>query len=79
MAEKTGKLLRGGGPDVNNVCKSIITDWQRGNIPFFNKAPNAEETAKEKAALAEKPVIQGETELLAKPVMADAVKEEEKV
>ena len=74
VAERTGKLLKGGEPDVNNVCRSIITDWQRGNIPFFNKAPNAEQTAAEKEAAAEKPVVQGETEILAKPVMADEVK-----
>jgi len=27
VAYKTGKLLRGGEPDSNNVCKSIIMDW----------------------------------------------------
>lgn len=27
VAERTGKLLKGGEPDVNNVCKSIILDW----------------------------------------------------
>ena len=39
VAEKTGKLLAGGAPDVNNVCKSIIMDWQRGNIPYFTRPP----------------------------------------
>jgi nuclear GTP-binding protein len=39
VAERTGKLLKGGEPDINNVCKSIIFDWQRGNIPYFTKAP----------------------------------------
>ena len=27
VAERTGKLLKKGEPDVNNVCKSIIMDW----------------------------------------------------
>ena len=45
VAERTGKLLKGGEPDVNNVCKAIIMDWQRGNIPYFEKPPNAEERA----------------------------------
>jgi len=27
VAERTGKLLKGGEPDVNNVCKAIIVDW----------------------------------------------------
>jgi nuclear GTP-binding protein len=39
VAERTGKLLKGGEPDINNVAKSIIFDWQRGNIPYFTKAP----------------------------------------
>lgn len=39
VAERTGKLKKGGEPDVNNVCKSIIFDWQRGNIPYYTKAP----------------------------------------
>jgi nuclear GTP-binding protein len=39
LAQKTGKLLKGGEPDSNNVCKSLIMDWQRGNIPFFDMPP----------------------------------------
>jgi nuclear GTP-binding protein len=40
---KTGKLLRGGEPDFNNISKQIIVDWQRGNIPYFTKPPKTEE------------------------------------
>lgn len=40
---KTGKLLKGGEPDINNVSKSIIMDWQRGNIPYFDLPPKLEE------------------------------------
>lgn len=39
MAKNTGKLLKGGEADYNNVCKQIITDWQRGRIPYHTKAP----------------------------------------
>ena len=39
LALKTGKLLRGGEPDVNNVSKAMIMDWQRGNIPYFELPP----------------------------------------
>ena len=46
VAERTGKLLKGGEPDINNVCKSIIFDWQRGNIPYFTKAPAVGKEAK---------------------------------
>jgi len=43
VAERTGKLLKGGEPDINNVSKSIIMDWQRGNIPYFERPPKSEE------------------------------------
>jgi nuclear GTP-binding protein len=43
LAVKTGKLLKGGEPDVNNVSKSMIMDWQRGNIPYFELPPKTEE------------------------------------
>lgn len=45
VAERTGKLLKGGEPDVNNVCKTIIFDWQRGNIPYFTKPPAVDKDA----------------------------------
>ena len=43
---KTGKLQRGGEPDYNNISKTIIVDWQRGNIPYFTKPPKTEEEEK---------------------------------
>ena len=39
VAVRTGKLLKGGEADINNVSKSIIMDWQRGNIPYFELPP----------------------------------------
>ena len=39
VAKNTGKLIKGGEADYNNVCKQIITDWQRGRIPFYTKPP----------------------------------------
>lgn len=42
VAVRTGKLLKGGEPDINNVSKSIIMDWQRGNIPYFEYPPRSE-------------------------------------
>lgn len=35
MAKKTGRLLKGGEPDVTAVAKMILNDWQRGKIPFY--------------------------------------------
>jgi len=43
LAIKTGKLVKGGEPDINNVCKSVIMDWQRGNIPFFEYPPKMQD------------------------------------
>lgn len=28
LAIKTGKLVKGGDPDVNNVCKNLLFMWQ---------------------------------------------------
>ncbi|XP_024594571.1 nucleolar GTP-binding protein 2 [Neophocaena asiaeorientalis asiaeorientalis] len=42
LAFRTGKLLKGGEPDVRTVGKMVLNDWQRGRIPFFVKPPNAE-------------------------------------
>uniref|UniRef100_A0A8C4ULH8 Nucleolar GTP-binding protein 2 n=1 Tax=Falco tinnunculus TaxID=100819 RepID=A0A8C4ULH8_FALTI len=42
LACRTGKLLKGGEPDVQTVSKMVLNDWQRGRIPFFVKPPNAE-------------------------------------
>jgi len=65
-------LLKGGEPDINNVCKQIIIDWQRGNIPYFTKPPTAEEREAEKKEQTELPVIQGETQQLAKPILTES-------
>ena len=40
---KTGKLLKGGEPDLNNVARQVIVDYQRGNIPYFERPPKTEE------------------------------------
>ncbi|XP_034359213.1 nucleolar GTP-binding protein 2 [Arvicanthis niloticus] len=42
LALRTGKLLKGGEPDLLTVSKMVLNDWQRGRIPFFVKPPNAE-------------------------------------
>ena len=45
LASRTGKLLKGGEPDINTVSKMILNDWQRGKLPYFVKPPsNQEET-----------------------------------
>jgi nuclear GTP-binding protein len=47
LCHKTGKLIRGGEPDYNNVSKQIIVDWQRGNIPYFTRPPKDEHAERE--------------------------------
>uniref|UniRef100_A0A671RUG6 Nucleolar GTP-binding protein 2 n=1 Tax=Sinocyclocheilus anshuiensis TaxID=1608454 RepID=A0A671RUG6_9TELE len=39
LAFRTGKLLKGGEPDLSTVSKMVLNDWQRGRIPFFAKPP----------------------------------------
>lgn len=35
IAKKSGKLLKGGEPDINASAKMILNDWQRGKLPFY--------------------------------------------
>lgn len=42
IAERTGKLLKGGEPDVITISKMILNDWQRGKIPYFTPPPGFE-------------------------------------
>jgi nuclear GTP-binding protein len=39
LAVKRGKLLPGGVADTDNVARSVLYDWQRGKIPWFNPPP----------------------------------------
>eukprot|EP01017_Pseudomicrothorax_dubius_P028688 TRINITY_DN3423_c0_g1_i4.p1 TRINITY_DN3423_c0_g1~~TRINITY_DN3423_c0_g1_i4.p1 ORF type:complete len:107 (-),score=47.52 TRINITY_DN3423_c0_g1_i4:108-428(-) len=49
VAEKQGKLLKGGEPDISTVAKMVIHDWQRGRIPYFTLPPNEKETTNEES------------------------------
>ena len=42
LARKTGKLLKGGECDVDSVAKMVLSDWQRGKIPYFVKPEESE-------------------------------------
>uniref|UniRef100_F7DJF8 Nucleolar GTP-binding protein 2 n=1 Tax=Monodelphis domestica TaxID=13616 RepID=F7DJF8_MONDO len=63
LAFRTGKLLKGGEPDLQTVGKMVLNDWQRGRIPFFVKPPNAEppSTSQFPASLAVSPASPHET------------------
>ncbi|XP_062847408.1 nucleolar GTP-binding protein 2 [Trichomycterus rosablanca] len=51
LAFRTGKLLKGGEPDLPTVSKMVLNDWQRGRIPFFIKPPGAEPSNEVKSQL----------------------------
>ncbi|KAK0076326.1 hypothetical protein PV325_005575 [Microctonus aethiopoides] len=35
LAQRTGKLLKKGEPDIGIVARMVLNDWQRGKLPFF--------------------------------------------
>ncbi|XP_034831172.1 uncharacterized protein Ns2 [Maniola hyperantus] len=35
LAARTGKLLKKGEPDIPQVSKMVLNDWQRGKLPFY--------------------------------------------
>jgi nuclear GTP-binding protein len=43
MANKQGRLLKGGEPDLNTIAKMLLHDWQRGKILYFAPPPPREE------------------------------------
>ncbi|EXB76300.1 Nucleolar GTP-binding protein 2 [Morus notabilis] len=43
LCKLTGKLLRGGEPDLTTAAKMVLHDWQRGKIPFFVPPPKQED------------------------------------
>ncbi|WOL15421.1 nuclear/nucleolar GTPase 2 [Canna indica] len=48
LCKSTGKLLRGGEPDLMTAAKMILHDWQRGKIPFFVPPPKQESDLSER-------------------------------
>ncbi|KAI1287588.1 Nucleolar GTP-binding protein 2 [Halotydeus destructor] len=42
LAQRTGKLLKGGEPCLPAVAKMVLNDWQRGKLPYFVKPPPKE-------------------------------------
>ncbi|KAK4796448.1 hypothetical protein SAY86_028774 [Trapa natans] len=53
LCRATGKLLRGGEPDLTTAAKMILHDWQRGKIPFFVPPPQTETEASAEPSTAE--------------------------
>lgn len=65
LAARTGKLLKKGEPDIAQVAKMVLNDWQRGKLPFY-VAPEGFEIPlskqqKESDPVAEEPAKSEET------------------
>ncbi|KAK3382273.1 NUC091 domain-containing protein [Lasiosphaeria ovina] len=43
LARKSGRLLKGGEPDVDGVAKMVLNDLMRGKIPWFTPAPEMQQ------------------------------------
>ncbi|XP_043690011.1 nuclear/nucleolar GTPase 2 [Telopea speciosissima] len=43
LCKLSGKLLKGGEPDLMTAAKMVLHDWQRGRIPFFVRPPQQED------------------------------------
>ncbi|KAJ3284531.1 GTPase required for pre-60S ribosomal subunit nuclear export and maturation [Borealophlyctis nickersoniae] len=84
IAKKSGKLLKGGEPDVNQVAKMILNDWIRGKIPFYTAPPEADLEPTPESSAEQKPTpsvqqIFSKIPVTAKFLPDDMVKEGETV
>ncbi|KAI3427550.1 Nuclear/nucleolar GTPase 2 [Psidium guajava] len=50
LCKSSGKLLKGGEPDLTTAAKMVLHDWQRGKIPFFVPPPQQEKELSEPAS-----------------------------
>jgi hypothetical protein len=81
LARLSGRLLKGGDPDLNTAARMVLYDWQRGKIPFFTLPPNHTDEApgsKPVAPAAEAAAAAAE-EPTALPVPRELVTEEDAV
>mmetsp|Transcript_111009 Transcript_111009/g.353724 ORF Transcript_111009/g.353724 Transcript_111009/m.353724 type:complete len:750 (-) Transcript_111009:221-2470(-) len=46
LANKMGKLFKGGDPDLDTAARIVLYDWQRGRIPYFTPPPDSDEYLK---------------------------------
>ncbi|CAN7938791.1 unnamed protein product [Ixodes hexagonus] len=53
LGRRSGKLLKGGEPDVPTVAKMVLNDWQRGKLPYFVRPPEETSDASPLAAATE--------------------------
>lgn len=63
LCKISGKLLKGGEPDLMTAAKMVLHDWQRGRIPFFVPPPEADDRKYIKVS-GEAPPLNDDTENL---------------
>lgn len=51
MAQKRGKLMKGGEPNVDAAARSVLQDWNTGKVPFFAAPPRDVALAKDKVSI----------------------------
>jgi len=39
LAKRSGRLGKGGEPDINVISKMVLNDWTRGKLPYFTPPP----------------------------------------
>lgn len=59
LAKKSGKLLKGGEPDITVISRMVLNDWQRGKLPFY-VAPEGYEIPKSQMDKPEEGKVQEE-------------------
>jgi nuclear GTP-binding protein len=42
LCRKSGRLLKGGEPDIEGAAKMVLNDWIRGKLPWFTPPPYKE-------------------------------------
>lgn len=73
FAKRSGKLLKGGDPDLSTSAKMILNDFQRGKIPYFVRPPGSEDEEKEDNLPVENEEQGGEKTTTENEVTADKV------
>jgi len=43
IAKASGRLIKGGEPDIPTVAKMVLNDFQRGRLPFYTRPPGCDD------------------------------------
>lgn len=62
LANRFGRLKKGGEPNLNEVSKIILNDFQRGKIPYFSTPPSLQSEQDQKKSIPNKAISNSETQ-----------------